>query len=114
LLVNLLVNAAQWRQDNPVLLEARGEPDEVVLKVTNYGPAIPEDSLQAIFRPLVQLPAENEEDTRPRTSLGLGLFIAREIAIAHGGELAVKSDEVDGTTFTVRLPRSASQGSLAA
>jgi signal transduction histidine kinase len=111
LLVNLLVNAAQYgAKDSPVLLEARGEPDEVVLKVTNYGPAIPEDSLQAIFRPLVQLPAENEEDTRPRTSLGLGLFIAREIAVAHGGELAVKSDEVDGTTFTVRLPRSAPGG----
>jgi signal transduction histidine kinase len=59
----------------------------------------------------VQLPTEGEdEDARPRTSLGLGLFIAREIAVAHGGELAVESDEVAGTTFTLRLPRTAAQG----
>lgn len=110
LLANLLVNAAQYgAKDSPVTMEVRGEPDVVVVKVTNYGPAIPEDSLQAIFKPLVQLPAEGDEDTHPRTSLGLGLFIAREIAVAHGGELAVTSDEVEGTTFTVRLPRTGGQ-----
>jgi signal transduction histidine kinase len=112
LLANLLVNAAQHgARESPVMIDARGDAEGITVKVTNYGPAIPADSLQAIFKPLVQLPTEGEdEDARPRTSLGLGLFIAREIAVAHGGELAVESDEVAGTTFTLRLPRTAAQG----
>jgi hypothetical protein len=46
-------------------------------------------------------------DTRPRTSLGLRLFVAREIAITHGGNLSVTSSGRDGTTFTALLPRMA-------
>ena len=106
LFANLLVNAAQHgTPERPVVLDAQGEAGAVTVKVTNFGPTIPEASLAAIFKPLVQLPAEGEDDARPRTSLGLGLFIAREIAEAHGGELGVASDDVNGTTFTVRLPR---------
>ncbi|RYF42639.1 MAG: HAMP domain-containing histidine kinase [Comamonadaceae bacterium] len=106
LFANLLINAAQYgARERPVLLDAQGAPDAVTVKVTNFGQAIPANSLAAIFKPLVQLPAEGEDDNRPRTSLGLGLFIAREIAEAHGGNLAVQSDAVDGTVFTVRLPR---------
>ena len=106
LLTNLLVNAAQYgAKDQPVVMTAQGEPDMLSVTVTNHGPPIPAASLETIFKPLVQLPEDGEEDTRPRTSLGLGLYIAREIAVAHGGELAVKSDDVNGTTFTVRLPR---------
>ncbi|RYF43612.1 MAG: HAMP domain-containing histidine kinase [Comamonadaceae bacterium] len=106
LFANLLINAAQYgAPERPVLLEAQGAADAVTVQVTNFGQAIPADSLAAIFKPLVQLPAEGEDDSRPRTSLGLGLFIAREIAEAHGGHLAVQSDAVDGTVFTVRLPR---------
>ncbi|MEP6823236.1 MAG: HAMP domain-containing sensor histidine kinase [Ramlibacter sp.] len=110
LFANLLINAAQYgARERPVMLDAQGGLDAVTVKVTNFGQAIPADSLAAIFKPLVQLPAEGETDTRPRTSLGLGLFIAREIAEAHGGNLAVQSDAVDGTIFTVRLPRSSPQ-----
>ena len=106
LFANLLINAAQYgARERPVMLDAQGERDAVTVKVTNFGQAIPADSLAAIFKPLVQLPAEGEDDSRPRTSLGLGLFIAREIAEAHGGNLAVQSDAVAGTIFTVRLPR---------
>lgn len=109
LFANLLINAAQYgARERPVILHAEGEAEAVTVKVTNFGQAIPAASLAAIFKPLVQLPADGETDTRPRTSLGLGLFIAREIAEAHGGNLAVRSDAVDGTTFTVHLPRIAS------
>ncbi len=68
---------------------------------------IPDEALQLIFKPLVQLAgtASTDEDNRPRTSLGLGLFVAREIALAHGGGLTVASNEVEGTVFTVRLPK---------
>jgi signal transduction histidine kinase len=104
LLTNLLVNAAQYGgRTAPVLMRARADGDAVVVEVTNLGSTIPAESLQSIFRPLIQLPADGDE--RPRTSLGLGLFIAREIALAHGGTIVVSSNDADGTTFTVRLPR---------
>jgi signal transduction histidine kinase len=105
LLTNLLINAAQYGgKAAPVLLRARREGDYVIIEVTNQGNTIPAESLQSIFRPLIQLPAEGDE--RPSTSLGLGLFIAREIAVAHGGTIVVSSSEAQGTTFSVRLPHS--------
>jgi signal transduction histidine kinase len=106
LYTNLLVNAAQYGgKDTPVRVRARADVDAVTIEVNNRGETIPAASLQSIFRPLIQLPAESGDD-RPRTSLGLGLFIAREIAIAHGGSIVVSSSDASGTTFTVRLPRS--------
>ena len=110
LFTNLLSNAAHAQrgaQEHPVVVDARGAPDAITIEVTNHGATIPETSLQAIFTPLVQLAREDESDGRPRTSLGLGLFVAREIVVAHGGTIAVRSNEADGTTFTIRLPRTA-------
>lgn len=58
-----------------------------------------------MFEPLERGPGA---ETRPDSedSLGLGLYIAREIAQAHGGDVAARSDESE-TVFTVRLPRGA-------
>jgi signal transduction histidine kinase len=106
LLTNLMINAAQYGdKDSPVRISALGTQDAVTIEVNNDGPVIPPASLEAIFSPLVQLPADDEAEGRPRTSLGLGLFIAREIALAHGGTLAAASSLAQGTTLTVRLPR---------
>ena len=64
--------------------------------------AIPPDLLPTLFDPLTV-----GERRRDRTrGLGLGLFIAKEIIAAHGGQLSVRSNEADGTTFTISLPRS--------
>ena len=104
--VNLLANAAQYRaKETNVVLGVAGELDDVVLSVTNFGPAIPAESLRTIFSAMVQLPVEGEQPGRPRTSLGLGLFIARETALAHGGSIHVSSTDTSGTTFMVRIPR---------
>ena len=86
-------------------MSVTGYVDSVVVEVRNHGSAIPEASLQSIFQPLVRLPASEDDDARPRTSLGLGLYVARETALAHGGTISVESDEIDGTTFTVCLPK---------
>ncbi|MBJ7310358.1 sensor histidine kinase [Rugamonas sp. CCM 8940] len=105
LFANLFINAAQYGvEDRPVIIRAHGDADFVTVQVTNFGPPIPKASLESMFRPLVQLPA-TLEDARPSTSLGLGLYIARAIVVAHGGEIGVDSSEVDGTVFTVKLPR---------
>ncbi|WP_334189255.1 sensor histidine kinase [Noviherbaspirillum sp.] len=107
-LTNLLGNAAQYRgKEHPVMIFAEGKRDEIAIQVQNHGPVIPAESLQAIFDPLVQLAAEENTDGRPRTSLGLGLFIAREITVAHNGSISAESSEGMGTVFTVRLPRTA-------
>lgn len=105
LFVNLLVNAAQHgRPDTPVRIEARREGDRHLVHVTNHGAPIPDEAMRSIFKPLVQLHGDGD-DERPRTSLGLGLFISREIAEGHGGTIAVRSDRDHGTRFTVDLPR---------
>jgi signal transduction histidine kinase len=105
LLTNLLVNAAVYGSSaTPVRIVARGGAEQVMVDVVNDGPLIPAASLETIFSPLLQLPGV-AEDARPRTSLGLGLFVAREIALAHGGGISVVSTEELGTVFTVSLPR---------
>lgn len=106
-LSNLLSNAVQHgHRQSPVTLAAEGDADAVTLRISNSGDPIPADALQVIFEPLVQAPsASSETHDRSKTSLGLGLFIVREIVLAHGGTIAVESSAEVGTVFTIRLPR---------
>jgi signal transduction histidine kinase len=76
------------------------DPDAVAIAVHNVGPPIPEDAQAAIFEAFHQEARPGDDG-----SVGLGLFIAREIVRAHGGSIAVRSPDRDGTTFTVVLPR---------
>ena len=58
-----------------------------------------------IFDPLVQLSSRSTIKTEASsTNLGLGLFIAREVALGHGGTIEVVSSAAQGTIFTIRLP----------
>src|SRR5213079_2223267 len=60
------------------------------------------DLLPKLFEPLTA----GERHRNGTSGLGLGLYIANQIVAAHGGQLTVKSNEAEGTTFTVWLPRS--------
>lgn len=103
---NLLNNAAQYSSaGKPVRLSAQGSLDAVTVQVGNSGSVIPESAIGSIFDPLVQLDADRNDRGRPSTSVGLGLYIAREITLAHGGSIDVSSSEDEGTVFSVRLPR---------
>ena len=106
-LANLLNNAVQHGDRTaPVLLSADGQEEAVVLKITNMGNPIPANALSAIFEPLVQASSAGAgTHQRSKTSLGLGLFIAREIVLGHEGTIAVESSAESGTVFTIRLPR---------
>ena len=106
-LSNLLGNAVQHGDRGaPITLSATGEADEVVVTVGNQGEPIAEDTHRAIFEPLVRAPiAAAQSQERSKTSLGLGLFIVREIALGHGGTIEVQSTAETGTVFTMRLPR---------
>lgn len=102
-LSNLVENAVQHgAEDAPVAVSAHGEGERVWLAVHNRGVPIPKAMLARIFVPLVaSMPGESRGKAG---SLGLGLYIAREIVLAHGGSVDVTSSEDAGTTFTVCLP----------
>jgi signal transduction histidine kinase len=99
---NLVANAIQYGGDAPVEVFARVEESDVLFAVRNKGPPISSPALPTIFDPFVRAP---EGATKHRRGVGLGLYIARQIVIAHGGTIVVASDETTGTVFTVRLPR---------
>jgi signal transduction histidine kinase len=106
-LSNLLNNAAKFsRIGTPVALSARSESKTIIIEVKNFGHPIPPESLQVIFNPLVQVSSNTSESNSYRsTSLGLGLFIAKEIVEGHNGTIEASSSETDGTIFRVRLPK---------
>lgn len=100
LVSNLLANAIQFGPaDRPVELESGGDRDRVVLRVSNSGPPIPADQVAQLFDPFCQGAAS------PDDGLGLGLYIAREIAVGHGGTIAVERSDDEVTIFRVELPR---------
>lgn len=101
-LSNLLGNALQHGEpDSPIRVAARGSPEGVEMEVYNEGTPIPPALLANIFEPMVSHARKNEN--MRSTNVGLGLHIAREIVLAHGGTITVTST-VEGTTFSVRLP----------
>ena len=101
---NLVGNAFQHSAaDGVVRLATTGTADEMVIEVTNAGTPIPAGDLVRLFEPFERGAGAKTSAAR---SLGLGLYIARQIVAAHGGTIAVRSTDADGTIFTVRLPRS--------
>jgi signal transduction histidine kinase len=100
---NLLTNALRHgASDAPVRMRCWAEEKGVSLEVHNLGPPIPPDVRSHLFRPFRgQEPAASQA----RQGLGLGLYIVREIVVAHGGNVTFDSSADGGTTFTVRVPR---------
>ena len=100
---NLATNAVRYgRRDAPVRIAvADAANDCVEIRVHNEGMPIEREKIPVLFEPYHRGPAG--DDSTP--GLGLGLYIAREIVRAHGGEIEVESTEAKGTSFTVRLPR---------
>jgi len=103
---NLLSNALQHgSKDGDVELSIVAEGPDIILAVRNQGPPIPSNLLPTIFDPLVRNTSTETPQQRRLGSVGLGLYIAREIVIAHGGTIDVASSAEPGTVFTVCLPR---------
>jgi signal transduction histidine kinase len=101
MLRNLVSNAIKYgAPDAPIRVVLTGEEAEVRIEVLNSGPAIRRSALGEIFNPLERGLAQRHDTDN---GLGLGLYIVREVARAHGGEVDVRSDEAE-TVFAVRLP----------
>lgn len=110
LLQNLIGNALQHGlNSHAVTLTLTGTGADVVLSMHNFGTPIPQAAIGTVFDPLVR--SASEELGSASTSLGLGLFIVKEVVEAHHGTIAVTSTLAEGTTFTVVLPRQAPTGS---
>jgi len=102
-ITNLLSNAVEHgRQGSVVDVIARKDSASLAIEVTNDGPTIAPEVLQVIFDPLLQADA-GKPAARISKQLGLGLFIAREIALGHGGTIEARSAQ-KRTTFTIRIP----------
>jgi signal transduction histidine kinase len=107
---NLVGNALQHgSQTTPVQLSISPEASAVCIEVRNQGPPIPPQALPTIFDPMVRIASAHEQKRLPG-SIGLGLHIAREVVMAHGGAIKVKSSAEQGTVFTVQLPRQRASG----
>jgi signal transduction histidine kinase len=99
LLANLLNNAvAHGAADQPVSVAACCDGQGFELSVTNGGQPIPPDKIGRLFQPF-----SRGADAAPKPGLGLGLYIAAEVAKAHRGSLAVSSTEA-ATQFIFRMP----------
>jgi signal transduction histidine kinase len=111
LISNLLGNAVQHgAADSDITLTISAGIKDAIVSVRNFGNPIPKDAQTIIFDPLRRNTDTNL--TRPAGSIGLGLYIAREVASAHGGAIQVQSDTTE-TTFLVRLPRQEDAAMLA-
>jgi signal transduction histidine kinase len=106
MLINLLTNALNHGDPNgEVTLTVKGTRTEVHLDVHNEGPAIPEERRSTLFQPLAHTALDTRGSLSQSSGLGLGLYIAHQIATAHGGSIEVKSTDAEGTSFSVRMPR---------
>ena len=100
LLSNLLINAiTHGCSTGTVRVTALIQDGVFSIRVANQGKPIPHDVLPHLFKPYSR-PANHT----PQAGLGLGLYIASQIALSHGGQLEVASDEENGTVFTFSLP----------
>lgn len=103
---NLVANALQYgSSDGSVSVVAEERGDEIALCVHNDGPPIPENAARTIFMPMARHQPGGQAGDKNSTGLGLGLFIANEIVMAHDGTISMSSSRENGTTFTVTAPR---------
>ncbi len=102
ILTNLVDNAVKFNyQGGKVEVTAGREDGEIVISVTDTGPGIPPEELDAIFQEFYR---GKSEAARSRTGAGLGLAIARRLAELLGGDITVDSQVGRGSTFSLRLP----------
>jgi sigma-B regulation protein RsbU (phosphoserine phosphatase) len=98
---NLVANSVAYGDlQQPITITSRLMDDQAVVSVQNHGPVIPESLMAILFEPMTR---GTETDSNVR-SVGLGLFIVREIAKAHGGDVSVSSSLEGGTVFSVYFP----------
>ena len=98
-LTNLIDNACKYGKLARV--ESRREQDSALIRISDAGPGLQPDQLEAVFDPFFRLEASRSRDTG---GTGLGLTIARNIAESHGGGLVLQNGQHGGLEALLRLP----------
>ncbi len=104
---NLLSNAVKHGGGSPISISVAQQADRAMLAVEDDGPGIPQGSQSLVFEPF-----ERAANARGVGGLGLGLFIARQLARAHEGDVRVESTSRTGARFVVELPRGSPPAAL--
>jgi signal transduction histidine kinase len=106
MLLNLLDNAIKYSPDAGTVTVSLGRTDSgYELRVADEGPGIPIEAQQHIFERFFRVDKARSRGERSATSgAGLGLAIARWVALAHGGTLELRQSGPDGSEFVVVLP----------
>lgn len=99
IIVNLLTNALRYGGDRDVEITLRSNENRAQLKVRDYGAGIHQEEQDRIFEKF-----ERGENKKVSEGLGMGLYIARQLASAHKGSLTVESIPGEGSTFILTLP----------
>lgn len=102
LITNLLSNAVRHGEENPIKISINFRDEKAILEVQDQGEGIAEEHLSQISEPFYRADSARQRNTG---GFGLGLYLCRLIAQAHGGELTIKSKLGEGTHITVTLPR---------
>jgi signal transduction histidine kinase len=99
-LINLLSNAAKFSPPNGIILvQLRREDDKFILGISDEGPGIPENELEAVFDKFVQ----SSKTKSHNGGTGLGLAICRQIVAGHDGRIWVKNNARRGCTFFIEV-----------
>ncbi|MFZ6178926.1 GAF domain-containing sensor histidine kinase [Nannocystis pusilla] len=96
---NLLGNAMKFGAGRPIEVRVEADPDTATLSVRDHGIGIPRNHLPSIFQRYERYVSPNSFG-----GLGLGLYIAARLVMAHGGKIRADSRPGEGSTFTVELP----------
>lgn len=99
-ITNLLTNAIRYGDRKPIKVFVRSDANNVTLTVQDNGIGIADDAKEKIFERFERAINANEV-----SGLGLGLFITKQIVLAHGGTIGVKSRVGQGSSFIVELPK---------
>ena len=97
--MNLISNSIKYAAGCPIQVAVARDGEAAVLEVRDKGPGIPEAALSRVFERF-----ERAASARHYGGIGLGLYVARQIAEAHGGSIGAKNLDGGGISFTVRLP----------
>lgn len=102
---NLMANAIKFTTEGSITIQAWPEQgkmgeERIAIEVEDTGPGVPEEAAQRIFSPFEQADVSTK---RRHGGLGLGLFVARRLSMAMGGDIELETVQGQGSRFTVRI-----------